>query len=288
MEVNLLAPIGYCKGVVNAFKVALKARQEHPEKNVYVLGMLVHNENALKVLKENNIITLANNNKTNEELINELEKGSVIIFTAHGHDERLTNLAIDKGLIVYDATCSVVKSNMEIVKNKLKENYQILFIGKENHPETMAMLALSPKIILFDVKNIENYQISTNLPIFATNQTTLNYEDLVLTYKKIQEKWPNSEIQNEICATTRLRQKALKEIDSTTDLIIVVGDKKSNNTMKLFEIAKASNVPSIMVDSLEDVKNIELSNIKKIAISSGASTPKEIVDEIKNYLLSVK
>ena len=288
MKIEVLTPTGYCQGVTLAIKTALKAKEENKDKPVYVLGMLVHNEETISFLKEKGIITLTNEDNNLFELIDKVPNKSVLIFTAHGHNAKLDDIAKDKELIVYDATCPMVKSNISLIKNKVEDGYLVLFIGKKNHPETEAMLSISDQVILYDSKLLKDYQKTTNSKIFVANQTTLNYEDVMKIHQEILSVFPHAIVQNEVCSTTRLRQANLRNISKDVDLIYVIGSKRSNNTMKLFEIAKSTFEMALvkLISTKEDIILKDIENKNHIVLVSGASTPKEIVDMINEYLTS--
>ena len=261
MKVEVLNPKGYCSGVTLAIKTALKAKEENPDRDVFVLGMLVHNEESINFLKEKGIISLTNKDNNLFELLDKVPSGSVLIFTAHGHDEKLDELAKNKGLLIYDATCPMVKSNIALIKNKIQEGYKVIYIGKENHPETTAMLSISDDVLLYDDNLLNNYLKTTNSKIFVANQTTLNYDEINEIHARILEVNPTAIIQNEVCNTTRLRQSALKNLSDDTDLIYVVGSNKSNNTIKLFEIAEA-NYPKALIKLINSIAVINIEDIQ--------------------------
>ena len=290
MKIEVISPKGYCSGVTLAIQTALKAKADNPGRNVYVLGMLVHNEETISFLKEKGIITLTNKDNDHFKLIEDVKDGDVLIFTAHGHDERLDRIAKEKNIIVYDATCPMVKSNIDLIKRKINEGYEILFIGVNNHPETKAMLSISNNVNLYNHDSLNNYLKSTNSPIFVTNQTTLNYDELDEIHKEILSSRPDAVIQNEVCNTTRLRQSRLKNLDKDVDLIYVVGSLKSNNTMKLYEIAKATYSTSTirLIKDKNDISLEDLANKNHIVIVAGASTPPATVDAIHDLILSIR
>ena len=289
MKVEILTPTGYCHGVTLAIKTALKAKEENQDKPVYVLGMLVHNEETIKFLEEKGIITLTNENNDLFKLIELIPNHSVIVFTAHGHSEKLDDIAREKGLTIYDATCPMVKNNISLIKTKISEGYQVLFIGKKNHPETEAMLSISDQVYFYDSNILKVNQKTTNCKIFVANQTTLNYEDVKVIHQEILEVFPDAIVQNEVCNTTRLRQSNLRLADPSIDLIYVIGSKRSNNTMKLLEIAETTffKADVRLILNIDDINQSDLVNKKHILLVSGASTPKESVDMIYNYLVSL-
>lgn len=286
MVVALIKPQGFCSGVTRAVQLAKKAKEEHPDKTIYILGMLAHNQSLIDDLTKIGFITLLGEEK---EEINKLNKGDVLLFTAHGHSDELDKLCIEKGLITYDATCFKVKDNLNKIKREINNGHQVIYIGQSGHKETNAALSVSNKVSLYDTKLLINNQIITDKSPFVLNQTTLNFYDLKTFHEDILKHFPNARIENEICNATRLRQEAISQIEEDTDLIIIVGHNKSSNSNKLFDIAKAKykNSTVLMVNNLEELKKYDLKGKRKAALGSGASTPQYVVDEIFNYLISL-
>ena len=284
MKVSLIKPQGFCSGVLKAVSIARQAKKENPDKRVYILGMLAHNKTLTEDLTKEGLITL--NDEDECAAIDNLKAGDVLIFTAHGHGDAIEERAKSKGLIIYDATCFKVKSNLEKIKKEIRDGHQVIYIGQKGHKEANAALSISDKVSLYDTKLLINYYSITDENPYVINQTTLNYKDLDGFYSDILSHIPGARIENEICAATRLRQEAVTKIDSDTDLIIVVGHQKSSNSNKLFEIAKKHypNAAVFMINDLSELKGYD--GKKKAAIISGASTPQYVVDEIYSYLLS--
>ena len=286
MKVNLIKPQGFCSGVTKAVTIAKQAKKENPDKSIYILGMLAHNKTLIEDLTKEGFITLSDNDEVAS--IDSLNKDDVLVFTAHGHDEKIEELARSKGIIVYDATCFKVKSNLEKIKNEINNGHQVIYIGQKGHKETNAALAVSDKVSLYDTKLLINYYLITDKNPYVINQTTLNFYELSKYHNDILEHIPGARIEQEICAATRLRQEAVTKIEPDTDLIIVVGSQKSSNSNKLFDIAKNcfKSADTFMVNDLNELKGIAIEGKEKAAVVSGASTPKYIVDEIYHYLLS--
>ena len=287
MKVSLIKPQGFCSGVLKAVSIAKKARAEHPDKNVYILGMLAHNKTLTDDLAKEGLITL--DDKDEFAAVDSLNQGDVLIFTAHGHGDEIEKRAKEKGLIIYDATCFKVKSNLEKIKKEIGQGHQVIYIGQKGHKETNAALSVSENVSLYDTQILINYYLITDKNPYVINQTTLNYKSLDKYYSDILSHIPGARIENEICAATRLRQEAVTKIEDDTDLIIVVGHQKSSNSNKLFEIAKSHcpNAFVVMVNDLAELKELkDIDGKKKAAVISGASTPQYVVDAIYDYLLS--
>ena len=280
MKVTILQPKGYCAGVARAIDIALKARKEHLDKNVYVLGMLVHNHHVSNLLKEHNI-TIVNDFEA-------IEDESVIVFNADGHTKEQYQKALDKHLIIYNAICPKVENNLKKIHQENKNGHQVIYIGQKNHQETQIALASSSNIVLYDDKEgIDWSKVNDESP-FVLNQTTLNSVEIVNLYNDIKNHYPEARISNEICPTTRKRQEAVQLIKEV-DAIIVVGDQVSSNSKRLFEIASTFH-PGVFVCMVSDYQELpleELTNKNHIAISSGASTPSDVIDVIYNKIISL-
>ena len=285
MKVKRVIPAGYCKGVINAINLAKKTRIDNPDENIYILGMLVHNSFVSTELEKMNIITLQDPHKSKEELLDEIDDG-IVIFTAHGISEKIKDKAINKGLKIVDATCVDVLKTQNIIKDKIKNGYDVIYFGKNNHPEALAVLSISDKIHLVSNKeDIDLLNIDNDL-IFLTNQTTMSYLQLsdLIDYVKI--KYPKILIQEEICNATSARQQAINNLDDC-DLLYVVGDRKSNNTNKLVEIGINHGIKKvILIHSYLDINDDDLKDMENIYVTAGASTPPVLIDEVINYLTS--
>ena len=284
MKVVLVEPQGFCGGVFRAINIAIEAKETHPNNRVFVLGALVHNQTVLDDLNKKGIFTLEGDDET--ALIRSLKEDDVLVFSAHGHNERLDLIAKELHLIVYDTTCPRVKMNMNIIKNNIEKGHQVIYVGQKGHRETNAALSISNNISLYDINIPFNYYFITDKSPIVINQTTLNYLDLSAIHEDIMAHIPEARITNEICSATRLRQEAVLKIKDDTDLVVVVGDKRSSNTQKLYDIAvkHLPNALTIMVLNLDELKTFHLEGKKKAAILSGASTPQYVVNEINSYL----
>ena len=286
MKITIIEPKSYCAGVTNAINIALKAKQDYPSKNIYILGKLVHNQLVINYLNEHGIKTLYDPKKTYEQLIQTVPSQSILIFTAHGHDKKLDDMALQRSIMIMDTTCPKVKHNLDLIENELKNNHQVIYIGHKSHPETEAALSLDKNVLLYDVKfGFDFHAVNDQSPL-VINQTTLNIIDIKKNFEDIQRHVPNARILEEICNTTRLRQEAVIALPDDVDLIIVVGDIFSSNTKRLYEIATMSHPDaiSVMVSELHELNLSLLKEKKHVAIASGASTPLFAIEEIVNYL----
>ena len=282
MEIKRVVPSGYCKGVVNAINIVKKTKEEYPNENIYILGMIVHNSYVSKQMEDLGVITLENPNLSKEELLDTIEKG-VVIFTAHGISDKIKQKALDKGLICVDASCVDVLKNKDLIKSYLDKGYDVVYFGKKKHPEAEAILSLSSNIhLVSNISDIDNLNIS-NDNLFITNQTTMSYLEVEDMLKLIKDKYPTCIIQKEICNATSSRQLAITNIKDG-DVLYVVGDVKSNNTNKLKEIGSKYFKKVFLISNYKEINKKDLVDENKIYVTAGASTPPILIDEVIDYL----
>ncbi|MCR4562458.1 MAG: 4-hydroxy-3-methylbut-2-enyl diphosphate reductase [Bacilli bacterium] len=291
MEVQIIVPFGFCEGVNKAIEIAKKAKIDHPDKLIHVLGMLVHNEEVIEYFVARGFKFYDERIKSLNEWIKEIPDGEVMVFAAHGHDPKLDEIARNKHLIVYDATCAFVKGNAAIMKTALKKNRDLIYIGKKNHAECTGAVAIDEdRINLFDVKDTdtERFHIKGEKPLVVT-QTTIDKEEIDRAVEIIKKDYPSIEIADQRCFSTKRRQEALINSLEGADLVVILGSENSNNTMKLFEIAR-SNAPKakiIRALNVEELKGYDLTSFHKAILSSGASTSDLTFEEVKKYLLAI-
>lgn len=287
MKVTGVVPRGYCKGVVRAISIAKKATKEVKKKPLYILGMIVHNEYIVNALKEMGAITIEDANKTRVELLDEIDRGTVII-TAHGAGDIVSKKAREKGLDVIDASCLDVIKTHDLIKAELAQGYEILYIGKNKHPEAEGALLIDPEHIhLIQTKDDFN-DLDTTKKYLLTNQTTMSLYDVYELTEYAKKVLPHLTIEQEICTATKIRQEAIARLPEDVDLVIIVGDPHSNNTRKLAAISH--DIAHKDVKMIGSIKELDISWLKgkqHVAVSSGASTPtaltNQIIDFIRNF-----
>lgn len=284
MEVIKVSPRGYCYGVVDAMVVARNAAlDENLPRPIYILGMLVHNSNVTKAFEEEGIITLDGKNR--KEILEKVDKGTVI-FTAHGVSPEVRELAKQKGLVTLDATCPDVTRTHELVKEKTDAGYDVIYIGKKGHPEPEGAVGVAPHAVHLIETMEDAKQLSIdNEKIIITNQTTMSQWDVKDIMDYCLEKYPQAELHNEICLATQQRQEAVAKQAGEADVLIVVGDPKSNNSNRLAQVSE--EIAGTKAYRVADVTEIEIDWIKgakKVAVTAGASTPTPITKEVIQFL----
>lgn len=281
MKVYQVVPRGYCKGVIRAIEIAKKQTNQD---DTYILGMIVHNQYIVDALENLGIKTIDKKGASREELLNKVNKGTIII-TAHGASKQIIKKAQAKNLNVIDATCpDVIRTHDLIIKN-LHEQKEILYIGKSGHPESEGALSIDPKHIhlIETKKDIDN--LDPNLSYVMTNQTTMSLYDVYDLCEYAKDVLNNVTIAKETCQATTIRQEAIAKINDDVDVVFIVGDPHSNNTQKLASISSSkAKKTTYMIESVNDITLEMLKDKKAAAVSSGASTPTYLTNQVISYL----
>lgn len=268
-----IIPQGYCKGVVNAIKnINTLLKKNEYKRPLYMLGGLVHNKHVTDAFNELGIITVND--------YHGLTCGTLIV-TAHGLSYKDKQNIINQGLDLVDQTCTEVLKIQELVKQKVNDGYTVIYYGKLNHAECKAVISTSEKIqLITSLNDIDKLDIKNN-KIFFTNQTTMSYFDTLDIIDKLKLKYPNIEVNIDICNASKLRQQAVYNNAKNCNIILIVGDHTSNNTNKLKEIAESfKNCKAYLIENINDIKNVDIKDDDTIGITAGASTPNRLVNEI--------
>lgn len=282
MKVLPVSPFGYCLGVERALEIALRARKENPDRNVYLLGMLIHNEASLSRLEEEGMKILSEKQAPLSVSLSERKEGEVVLFSAHGHPASFDETAKEKGLLAYDATCPFVKSNVELGRSLRP----LIYLGAKGHLECEAFLANCPDAYFYDVPSGKgDWRDCPGAPSVLA-QTTLGKNEIERAMQDIASLRPKAVLVKGRCLATVERQDALEKSSKEADATIVLGSPSSNNSRKLYEIA-SSNGPAYLCLGLAEVKKLDLKGFRVIALSSGASTCKETFLEVQSYLESL-
>jgi len=284
IQVIEVQPQGYCGGVLKAISIAKETRAKYPLETITLLGNLVHNKYVKQALELENIKTIENKNKTRLELLDEIDQG-IVIFTAHGVAPNVKEKALKKGLKIVDASCPFVVQTQKIIQQKIQDGYEILYIGKYKHPEAESIYTMDEHVHLIQDQTIPKLDTEK---VFVTNQTTMSIYDIQELFRAIKQAYPKAQFHDEICNATRVRQQAVLDLQGQgIDALIVVGDPTSNNTQKLLETGQQAQIPiGIKIQDINELDPNDLKDAKKVAVTSGASTPtfltKQIIRAIEN------
>ena len=278
-EIKLAKFAGFCYGVKRAVETVKKLKAENPERNICVLGELIHNSQVIEELSALGIHSL-------KELP---EKGNgICVVRSHGESPEVFKKIEDAGFEVYDLTCPDVKKVQQQAIELAKEGYYVVIVGKAEHPEVIAIKAnaqqFSDKVIVADnIKQLQPFdaEFKSHKKIGVVVQTTQMLSTLneIITYLTPLSK--ELKIANTICQSTSMRQSEAIELAKQSDLMIVVGSKKSANTTHLAEILKTIT-STIHIETHEELKIYKelIEKSQKISITAGASTPQNVIDKV--------
>lgn len=280
MIINDLRPRGYCHGVARALMLVKKAiLDDTVVKPIYILGLIVHNKKIKEAFMHYNVISLEGN--TRLEMVEKIDHGTVIL-TAHGVAPAVKRRLKEKQINTIDATCKdVYKVHEHILKHL--NTHEVLYIGKPHHPEVEGVLGLSKDIRLIStLDEAKAFIKQTDKPLYITNQTTLSLYDVISIVEAVKENYEVT-FDNDICPATTHRQAAVIK-QPKSDLLIVVGDTLSSNTAKLQEVSIKNKIPSYRIETINDIDPLWFKDVKTVNVTSGASTPKAITEEVIAYL----
>jgi len=279
-RVLLAAPRGYCAGVDRAV-IAVEKALDHYGAPVYVRKEIVHNKHVVTGLEKRGAIFV--------DEVDEVPEGSTLVFSAHGVSPAVVKASEARGLNTIDATCPLVTKVHREVQRFAAEEYDILLIGHEGHEEVEGTAGEAPDHVqLVDGKEgIDNAKVKDPKKVIWLSQTTLSVDETMETVLKLREKFPT--LQNppsdDICYATQNRQVAIKKVGSESDLVLVIGSANSSNTVRLVEVAlEAGAKAAYRIDYASEIKEEWFEGVETVGVSSGASAPEELVDEVLEYL----
>lgn len=278
MEVITASTAGFCFGVKRAVeKVYEKAADNTCGKKIYTYGPIIHNEEVVKDLENKGIHVI----NTKEELA-EL-KNAVVIIRSHGVSKDVYELLEDINAEVVDATCPFVKKIHKIVREESEKGRIIIIIGNKKHPEVEGIMGWSSTdtYVIETPEQAEELSLSEEAKICIVSQTTFNYSKFNNIVAKIAEKSYDNNVMNTICSATHERQSEAKAVAAKADVMLVIGGKHSSNTQKLFEICKYECNHTYYIQTVDDIDKSWFQDCNVVGITAGASTPNNIIEEVK-------
>ncbi|RLP76384.1 4-hydroxy-3-methylbut-2-enyl diphosphate reductase [Mycetocola tolaasinivorans] len=275
-RVLLAAPRGYCAGVDRAVIAVEKALNLYGAP-VYVRKQIVHNVHVVSELEAQGAIFV--------EEVDEVPEGSHIVFSAHGVSPAVVNAAADRGLQAIDATCPLVtKVHREAVRFA-RADQEILLIGHEGHEEVEGTAGHAPErtTIVNGPEDVDKITVKDPDNVVWLSQTTLSVDETMETVRLLRERFPNlkNPPSDDICYATQNRQVAIKKVAVGADLVIVVGSANSSNSVRLVEVALEYGAKAAYrVDYSSEIKQEWLDGVQTVGVTSGASVPEVLVDEV--------
>ena len=282
-EITLAKYAGFCYGVKRAVDTVKKIKSENPDKNVYVLGELIHNAQVIEELKSFGVISL--------DTLPEKGEG-ICVVRSHGESPQTFEQIKNAGFEVYDLTCPDVKKVQQKAVELVKDGYYLVIVGKEEHPEVSAIKANAliygdNVLVAGAVEDLYDYadELKEHKNIGVVVQTTQTLATLNPIIEYLTSVSKELRIVNTICPSTSRRQAEAKELALNNDLMIVVGSKNSANTTHLADIAK-EYTKTIHIETSDELSQYQdlINNSSKIGVTAGASTPQNVIDNVVNML----
>jgi 4-hydroxy-3-methylbut-2-enyl diphosphate reductase len=279
-RVLLAAPRGYCAGVDRAV-VAVEKALEHYGAPVYVRKQIVHNIHVVSTLEEQGAIFV--------DEVDQVPAGAHIVFSAHGVAPSVVQAAAERGLHAIDATCPLVtKVHREAVRFA-RDDFEILLIGHEGHEEVEGTAGEAPEHVTLvgSPDDVDTIQVRDPDKVVWLSQTTLSVDETMETVRRLRERFPNLQDppSDDICYATQNRQVAIKKVAEEAELVIVVGSANSSNSVRLVEVALENGArAAYRVDYANEVKQEWLDGVESVGVTSGASVPEVLVQELLDDL----
>ena len=276
MKLTIAKSAGYCFGVKRAVNMVYQEAEE-AKVPVYTYGPIIHNEEVVRDLKQRGVHVV----RELKELEN-LPKGKIII-RSHGISRREHEAMKACGFEVLDATCPFVLKIHRLVEKYSKEGYRIVIAGNEHHPEVEGILGWvegQPAYTVISQEDIEKLPLKEGEKVCLVAQTTFNYNKFQELVEIIKKKGYDISVLDTICNATEERQTEARKIAAESDLMIVIGDKHSSNTQKLYEISKKECANTYYIQTSKDMDYHQIQSINNVGITAGDSTPNNIIEEV--------
>ena len=277
-KILLASPRGFCAGVVRAVDVVKIALDTFTDP-VYVRKEIIHNPHVVRELGEKGAIFV--------DSVEDVPEGGRVIFSAHGVSPEVRGKAQARSLEVIDATCPLVtKVHMEAARYA-KQDYTIILIGHDGHDEVIGTIGEAPKHIRLvkTIEDIEALEVEDPERVAYITQTTLSLQDTREMIAALRKKFPSIKgpPSEDICYATENRQVAVRDLAELSDLILVVGAANSSNSVRLVEEAQRAGGPAYLVDDLGSIQDEWLEGVETLGLTSGASVPESLVQEIATF-----
>ncbi|MGE4214942.1 MAG: bifunctional 4-hydroxy-3-methylbut-2-enyl diphosphate reductase/30S ribosomal protein S1 [Anaerotignaceae bacterium] len=278
MEITVAKSAGFCFGVNRAMEAVYAAIGTG---TLYTYGPIIHNKTVTDNLAKQGVKSIDN--------LDGIDEGTIVI-RSHGVGEAVYTAIEKKGLVIIDGTCPFVKKIHNIVYKDYQEGSKIIIVGSRIHPEVMGINGWcnNDAIIIESVEEVNNLELKQNNNYSVVVQTTFRRNKFDNITDALREKKIDAKIYNTICSATDERQKEAIEISKKMDKMIVIGDKNSSNTQKLYEICKKNCYNTYNVESFEDLVLNIFNRNDKIGITAGASTPSAIIKEVISIMSGIQ
>jgi len=280
-RVILVAPRGFCAGVVRAVDT-VEAALERYGPPIYVRRAIVHNPHVVKRLADLGAVFV--------QELDEVPIGARVVFSAHGVAKSVPEEARARGLFAIDGTCPLVGKVHGEVLRFLDEGYEVVLIGHASHDEVIGTLGQAPGRVHLVTRaaDVDVLPIPVGSRVAVVTQTTLSPDDVEPVLRALAARFPSlaQPRTEDVCFATRNRQMAVRWLAKSTDLVLVLGDRTSSNSIRLREVAHSMGTPAHLIGSIAELDESWLDGVSVVGITAGASTPESIVQEAVEHFRS--
>ena len=276
MKVFLGVPRGFCAGVVRAIDLVELALKKYGTP-VYVKHQIVHNPHVVLDLEKKGAITV--------EEVEQIPRGSRVVFSAHGSPPSDFKKAKERDLKVVDATCPLVIKVHNEAKKYSKEGRKLVLVGHRGHQEVKGTMGQSEMELVDDREKLPGFHWDKDTPVAVLTQTTLSVDDTQRSIETIKDSFTDVLVRNDLCYATTNRQNAVKEISDHVDLFLVIGARNSSNCNRLRDVAESRGVNAYLINGIDELNPDWLQGVENVGITSGASTPDTLVQAIIELLM---
>jgi len=272
LEIRLAKNAGFCFGVKNAMA---RIEENINTKNMYTLGPVIHNKDVIEALEKKGVYAV--------ESIDKLGRGDTVVIRSHGEPKSTYLTAKERGINIIDVTCPFVKKIHEIAAKSSQNGRKLVIIGQPKHAEVLGIAGWSKNSTVIETEKDLEYFIknnSPNTPVTVVVQTTQKASTFKDYCKLLSDYFPDIEINDTICLTTKNRQDEAICLAKSGNVVIVIGGNHSANTQKLYELCSKFCDRTYKI---ERAAELPLENIKQddiINVVAGASTPDWLIREV--------
>ena len=279
MNVELAKTAGFCFGVKRAVDTVYQQIEQYRGEKIFTYGPIIHNEEVIKDLRSHGVEVL------NDEEELKTADADVVVIRSHGVAKYIYDILEERGITCVDATCPFVKKIHKIVAEKSAEGSYIVIVGNGEHPEVQGIRGWAGEqvTVVQTPEDAERFELpDKDQKVCIVAQTTFNYNKFNELVEIISKKRYDIVVLNTICNATKERQTEARQIAARVDAMVVIGDKRSSNTQKLFEICKEECLNTYYIQTLDDLDINQLRSVESVGITAGASTPNKIIEEVQN------
>ncbi len=275
LKIILAQPRGFCAGVERAIEIVERALKIYGPP-VYVRHEIVHNKRVVNNLSSKGAVFVKE--------LDQIPEGAVTVFSAHGVSQKVEDTAGVRNLPVLDATCPLVAKVHKEGQRYSEDGFEVILIGHEGHPEvegTMGRIS-GPVYLVSNTDDVKRLKVKNKDKLSYVSQTTLSVDDTRDVINALQERFPKivGPDVKDICYATQNRQSAVRDLVKSVDLVLVVGARNSSNSNRLKDIGSESGVNTHLIETADDMSLSWFENVDSVGITSGASTPDELVKEV--------